>query len=190
VTVYERRIKRLIDFIVASIGLVALTPILILAAVTIIIEDGLPAVFRQRRVGRNGKLFTLYKFRSMPKGTPHVASAAAGELRITRVGKIIRRTNIDELPQLLNVIKGDMSLIGPRPALPSQETLQMGRTTHGIDRVRPGLTGLAQVNSYDGMPESEKLKWERQYVHCICFRSDFLILLRTFAYLIRRPPAY
>jgi O-antigen biosynthesis protein WbqP len=126
----------------------------------------------------------------MPSGTPAVPSAVAHGLAVTRVGRIIRRTNIDELPQLWNVMKGDMSLIGPRPALPSQTSLLEQRNAFGITRLRPGLTGLAQVNAYDGMPEREKLQWERRYAERVSFIGDVSILLRTFGYLLRRPPAY
>lgn len=188
--VYAAYGKRILDCVLAAGGLIALSPLLVLVALAIKIEDGGPALFRQLRIGRNGNTFTLYKFRSMPVSTPNVPSAAAGALQTTRIGRFIRRTNIDELPQLWNVLIGDMSLIGPRPALPSQSSLLVARRDVRVDRLRPGLTGLAQVNAYDGMPETEKVGWESRYAHDVSFVRDIWIVLRTFRYLLRRPPVY
>lgn len=187
---YLRLVKRAIDIGCAAVSLMLLSPLLTFVTLAIRLEDGGNAIFKQRRVGRGGIAFTIYKFRSMPLGTPDVPSAAATALKVTRVGRIIRRTNIDELPQLWNVLKGDMSLIGPRPALASQQSLLAQRQARGISRLRPGLTGLAQVNAYDGMPESEKIDWEERYARRVSLTHDLAIVLRTFAYLLRRPPAY
>jgi O-antigen biosynthesis protein WbqP len=188
--VYAAYGKRVLDCVLAALGLVALSPLLALVALAIRIDDGEPLLFRQQRVGRHGHAFTLYKFRSMPVSAPNVPSAAAGGLTVTRVGKFIRRTNIDELPQLWNVLIGDMSLIGPRPALPSQSSLLLARRKQHVDRLRPGLTGLAQVNAYDGMPETEKVAWETRYAHDVSLFRDIWIVLRTLRYLTRRPPVY
>jgi O-antigen biosynthesis protein WbqP len=187
---YARFMKRVLDVLIAGVVLVLLSPLLLLVATAIRLEDRGPAIFRQVRVGRRGELFTIYKFRSMPVDTPNVPSAAGGALRVTRVGAVIRRTNVDELPQLWNILKGDMSLIGPRPALPSQASLLAVRGQRGIAILRPGLTGLAQVNAYDGMPEAEKLEWESRYVQRLSFARDCTIALRTLGYLLRRPPVY
>jgi O-antigen biosynthesis protein WbqP len=187
---YEHFLKRVFDVIVASVVCVVLLPVFIVVAVLIRMEDGGPAIFKQQRSGRGGRPFTLYKFRSMPVSSPSVPSSSAQTLTVTRIGRVIRRTNIDELPQLWNVIRGDMTLVGPRPALLSQTSLLGMRAAAGIDRVRPGLTGLAQVNAYDGMPESEKLRWEEQYARRIRLVGDLLIVARTFRYLTRRPPVY
>lgn len=188
--VYAAYGKRILDCVLAAGGLIVLSPLFALVALAIRIEDGRPSLFRQLRVGRNGHTFTLYKFRSMPVSAPNVPSAAAGALTVTRVGRFIRRTNIDELPQLWNVLIGDMSLIGPRPALPSQSSLLGARRETHVDRLRPGLTGLAQVNAYDGMPETEKVGWETRYAHDVSFFRDIWIVLRTLRYLTRRPPVY
>jgi O-antigen biosynthesis protein WbqP len=126
----------------------------------------------------------------MAVGTGDIPSARAGVLRITRVGRVIRRTNIDELPQLVNILRGDMSLVGPRPALPSQAELLALRGANGAAACRPGLTGLAQIRSYDGMPEPEKARWDGQYAATISLRRDLAIVLGTFRYLARRPPVY
>jgi O-antigen biosynthesis protein WbqP len=188
--VYRRFFKRALDLSAATLALCCVWPILLLVGCAIWIEDRGPAVFRQQRVGRDGAPFTIYKFRSMPLGTPNVPSADAATLRVTRVGRVIRRTNLDELPQLWNVLKGDMSLVGPRPALSSQDSLLALRRKEGVLEVRPGLTGLAQINAYDGMPETVKVAWETRYVGTISLVGDLWILLRTVGYLFHRPPAY
>jgi O-antigen biosynthesis protein WbqP len=190
VRIYERWVKRLADIVFASLGLLILSPLLLLTAVAIRLEDGGPALFRQTRVGRHGRPFTILKFRSMPVATPHVPSVAARTLRLTRVGAFVRRTNIDELPQLINVLRGEMSLIGPRPALPVQQELLKMRAARGVDRLRPGVTGLAQVNAYDGMPETEKVEWEARYAQSVSSYRDLRVVLCTFAYILRRPPVY
>jgi O-antigen biosynthesis protein WbqP len=187
---YERAFKRLVDLAVAIPALLLLSPVLLLTALAIYLEDGAPALFRQKRVGRQGTEFTIMKFRSMPVATPSVPSAAAAALRVTRVGAFIRRTNIDELPQLLNVLRGDMSIVGPRPGLAVQTELMAMRRERGVDRLRPGLTGLAQVNSFDGMTDRQKVDWEARYAERVTFATDAAIMLRTFAYLMRPPPVY
>ena len=187
---YQTVGKRLFDVTVACIALILLSPALILIASAIVLEDGAPALFRQRRVGIDGRIFTVLKFRSMRVGARNVPSAHGGSLPVTQVGRFIRRTNIDELPQLWNVLVGDMSLVGPRPPLPAQEALLALRAANGALELRPGLTGLAQVESYDGMPESEKAEWDGRYAKSISLRGDLTIILRTFGYLARRPPVY
>jgi len=163
---------------------------MLVIAAAIRLEDGAPALFRQTRVGRKGRPFTLLKFRSMPTGTGNHPSAQAGGLAVTRVGRIIRRTNLDELPQLFCILVGTMSLIGPRPALASQAELLDLRRANGAMEVKPGLTGLAQVCSYDGMPELEKVAFDGRYARTISFLGDAVIVLRTFVYLCHRPPVY
>jgi O-antigen biosynthesis protein WbqP len=187
---YVHYVKRCVDIVMAALLLGIALPVLLVVAVAIRAEDGGPAIFKQARVGRAGRTFTIFKFRSMPVATPQLPSTAAGALRITRIGRFIRRTNIDELPQLINVLKGDMSLVGPRPALPSQTHLLELRARNAALAARPGLTGLAQVNSYDGMPETEKVEWDGRYVQRITPLVDLAILLRTFHYLMRSPPVY
>ena len=187
---YERHAKRCLDFAFAVLAILGLSPLLILAALIIRLQDGGPAIFRQVRVGRDLAPFTIFKFRSMPVATPNVASADARKVTITPFGRFIRRTNIDELPQLFNILRGDMSLIGPRPALASQAELLRLRAAAHVMRARPGLTGLAQVNSYDGMSEAEKVEWERRYVLRITLGVAVGIVARTFVYLLRPPPVY
>lgn len=187
---YERIGKRALDVLLAAAAFVVLLPVMALVACAVRVGDGGPALFRQVRSGRHGVRFTLLKFRSMPVATPDVPSAAAGAVTITPVGRIIRRFNLDELPQLINILRGDMSLVGPRPALPTQTALLAARDAAGIARLRPGLTGLAQVNAYDGMSEGEKVRWETRYAGAVTMARDLAIITRTFGYLLRRPPVY
>ncbi len=149
-----------------------------------------PALFKQIRVGQNGKDFLVFKFRSMPVNTGDVPSAEAHKLQVTKVGKFIRRTSLDELPQLMNILKGDMSVVGFRPALRKQTFLCELRESLGVHAVKPGLTGLAQINGYDGMPEDAKPVWDGKYAQQVSFGKDISIILRTFLYVLKPPPVY
>jgi O-antigen biosynthesis protein WbqP len=187
---YERALKPVFDLAIAVPALIVLSPVMLLTALAIRLESGGPVLFRQQRVGRNSISFAIYKFRSMPVATPSIPSADGARLRVTRVGAFIRRTNIDELPQLLNILRGEMSIVGPRPGLAAQAELMAMRRDEGVDRLRPGLTGLAQINSFDGMTDREKVQWEARYARSVSFTLDLSIVLRTFGYLFRRPPVY
>jgi O-antigen biosynthesis protein WbqP len=187
---YSAVLKRALDLALAVPALVLLSPVLLLAAAAIRLEDGGPVLFAQQRVGRHERPITVHKFRSMPVDTRDVPSSQARELRITRVGKVIRRTNIDELPQLLDIVRGDMSAVGPRPALAAQEELVALRRANGACALKPGLTGAAQVNAYDDMPESEKAAWDGWYAARVSLGLDLLLILRTVGYLAKRPPTY
>lgn len=187
---YERYIKRGLDVVLSGAALIVLSPILLVTTLAIRLEDGGPALFVQERVGRNGTRFRFLKFRSMPVDTATVPSAGAATLTITRVGRVIRRTNIDELPQLINILRGDMSVVGPRPAIATQEDLLRMRAENGSARCRPGLTGMAQVNSYDGMPDTEKAAYDGEYARNLSIATDISIIVRTFGYLLRPPPVY
>lgn len=187
---YQGIVKRLLDILLAVIALVLLSPIMIVSALAIRLEDRGPIFFIQTRIGRAGKPFRFFKFRSMPVNTGDIPSAQARNIKVTRVGRVIRRTNIDELPQLLNILRGDMSVVGPRPAIPQQEELLRMRSENGAALFRPGLTGAAQVNSYDGMPEDEKAAWDGWYARDVSLGTDLKIILRTFMYLLKPPPAY
>jgi len=187
---YKRKGKRLFDYIISIIGIFVLSPIFVVLSIAILIEDGRPIIFRQKRVGKDGKQFMIYKFRSMAKNVGDVPSSKAVGLPITKVGRTIRRLSLDELPQLINTLKGDMSVVGPRASLQSQVYLNKLREKHGILDLKPGLTGLAQINSYDGMPEDEKVFWDKKYAEKITFINDIKIMLMTFAYLLKPPPVY
>ncbi len=187
---YSERFKRLFDVTAAALGLLLLSPLLLLVAWLIRRSDGGPVFFRQPRVGAMGRRFVMLKFRSMPVDAPQIPSGAAGGLPVTRIGKLIRRLNIDEVPQLINVLCGEMSLIGPRPALPEQTDLLALRRQNGAWRLRPGLTGLAQVHAYDGMPTAEKAAYDGAYCARLSLFGDLKILARTLPYLLKQPPVY
>ncbi|HKK94033.1 MAG TPA: sugar transferase [Longimicrobiales bacterium] len=183
-------LKRVVDVVGASLGLLVASPALLVALVAVYVEDRHNPIFVQERVGRNGNPYRILKVRSMAPDTPDRPSTDTESLRITRTGAIMRRTNVDELPQLLNVLSGDMSLVGPRPALPSQDELVRLRGLNGASRLRPGLTGLAQIRAYDGMSATEKARLDGEYARSVSFLTDARIVLRTLPYLFRRPPTY
>jgi len=187
---YRSFFKRLIDILIAFPSILMLSPIIIVTAIIVKLQDGGPAIFKQARVGFKGQDFTLLKFRSMPVNTANVASSETKVLKITPFGKFIRRSNIDELPQLFNILRGDMSIVGPRPALASQKELVDLRMENGAYKCKPGLTGLAQINSYDNMPVSVKAEWDIKYSKKISFSNDLKIILLTFGYLLKPPPTY
>lgn len=163
---------------------------MIVTSIAIYIEDGFPIIFVHSRIGRSGKIFSIYKFRSMKKGTSLVESSIADEAMITKTGVKIRRWNIDELPQLFNVLLQKMSLVGPRPALKQQNILNDLRIANGSSDLRPGITGLAQVESYDGMNETMKARYDGKYLREISFFTDMKIIYKTFRYLLKKPPKY
>lgn len=183
-------IKRLGDIALAISILLFLFPVYLLLALIIWLQDSGPAIFKQRRVGRNGQEFTFYKFRSMPVSIPNVESRETQKIQVTPFGKFIRRTNLDELPQVFNVLKGDMSFIGPRPPICSQKELIEMRRVNGALAIQPGLTGWAQVNAYDGMPPEQKAAFDGEYANRFSVRNDFIILVKTIGYFLRKPPTY
>lgn len=187
---YHRIIKRLLDCIISCLGITILFPVLMIVALLIYIEDGAPVFFTHKRVGLSGKPFTIYKFRSMYKNSKLQPSSDANSSSITHIGKIIRRTNIDELPQLFNVVTGQMSIIGPRPALLSQTELNKLRLEKGIYKLLPGITGLAQVNSYDGMKDEVKVDFDEHYLKSLSFLLDLKIVILTVLYFFRKQPKY
>ena len=182
--------KRLFDTGIVFLAVILLSPVMILIAILIKIFDTGPIFFKQSRIGRNGKEFWFYKFRSMPVNTGDLPSDKIGDIKFTGIGKFIRRTNLDELPQLLNILRGDMSVVGPRPSIPSQLELLEIRKKNGSINALPGLTGLAQISSFDGMSVSEKAEFDGIYAKNISLWSDIKIILRTFGYLLKPPPVY
>ena len=181
--------KRVFDIIFALIAVVFLSPLLIVITIAIYLQDLGNPFFVQQRIGRSGVLFNMYKFRSMPINTANVPSTQVQKIKITPLGRILRRTNLDELPQLFNIILGDMSIVGPRPAIPSQTRLTALRR-QGALSCRPGLTGWAQINSFDGMSIEEKAKFDNDYAKKASLIMDLIIILRTFTYLLKPPPVY
>lgn len=182
--------KRFLDILIVFTSVVFLSPLLLITAILIKLFDPGPIIFSQDRVGRNGVVFRFYKFRSMPVNTGDISSDQLGSVQLTWIGKLIRRTNIDELPQLLNILKGDMSIVGPRPPIPTQDELIQCRKRNRAIECIPGLTGLAQIRSYDGMAIEEKAKLDGIYAENISFFNDVKIIIGTFSYLLKPPPVY
>ena len=175
-------IKRLIDIVLSVIGIVVLAIPMIFIALMIKIEDPGPVVFKQKRVGRNRNYFQLYKFRSMKMSTPHdvpTHQLEDPEQYLLKCGKILRKFSLDELPQLFNIIIGDMAIIGPRPALWNQYDLIAERDKYGANNVRPGLTGWAQINGRDELEIPVKAKLDGEYVQKLGFMMDFRCFFRT-----------
>ena len=187
---YQRFGKRALDVLLAGLATVALSPLLAVVGLAIRLEDGSPVIYRQQRTGRRGEPFTILKFRSMPTNTAVATSATMATATITNVGRITRRTNIDELPQLFNILRGDMSIVGPRPPLGGQDTLIAKRREGPAWHVRPGLTGLAQVNTFDNMSEEQKAAFDNTYAAHITLLGDLKIIVRTVGYLFKPPPTY
>jgi exopolysaccharide biosynthesis polyprenyl glycosylphosphotransferase len=181
-------IKRTLDLILASLGLVILAPLFVIIAAAIRLDSGLPVIFRQTRTGRDGKLFRIYKFRTMTTAEDNrdVTQACQGDKRVTRVGRFLRATSLDELPQLLNVIVGDMSLVGPRPHALAHDQYYSARLPDYTlrQRVLPGITGWAQVNGHRGeTPDlaamARRLELDRWYIEHWSLWLDIKILART-----------
>jgi len=188
--VYISFTKRLFDIVLSFVSILFLTPLFLAVSLAISIFDRGPIIFSQTRIGRNGVPFRLYKFRSMPVNTPTLPSDKLGCIRLHPIGLFIRRSNIDELPQLFNILKGDMSVVGPRPSLLDQVELLSLRQSNGSLSLKPGLTGLAQIRSFTGMTPSEKAALDAEYAARLSFRLDLFIILRTFIYLLSPPPVY
>ena len=169
---------RVFDLAFSLLGLVFGFPVLLLLVLIGLFDTGSP-IFRQERVGRNKKLFTLVKFRTMRKDTASVATHLASSSSITKFGHFLRKTKLDELPQLWNVLKGDMSLVGPRPCLPNQLELITERERRGVFTVRPGITGLAQVNEIDMSTPELLAETDEQMIETLNFKNYFSYILQT-----------
>ncbi|MDA9980715.1 sugar transferase [Pelagibacterales bacterium] len=179
--------KRLLDIFFSIFLLILLSPLFFLISLLIYIFDSRPIFFKQERVGRQGSKFLIFKFRSMPVGASQIKTSEAYELRTTFIGKYIRRLYIDELPQLFNIIKGEMSIVGPRPILTNMDYMNNLREEKKISFLRPGITGLAQLDSYDNMSEDAKINLEIKYMNNISLLYDFFLILRTFLYIFKKP---
>ena len=168
--------------IYALLFLITFFPIFILVALVIIIEDGFPVFFKQKRVGINYSFFNIYKFRSMKKNTPNVAShlLTNPQLYLLKIGFFIRNTSLDELPNLINIIKGEMVFVGPRPALYNQDDLMALRVATGVSKLKPGITGWAQINGRDDISIEKKVQLEQEYLHRKSFLFDIEIVIKTF----------
>ncbi len=168
--------------------LIILSPVFLVVALAILIEDGFPIFFSQNRVGINYSFFNIYKFRSMKKNTPNVATHLLKnpEQYLLKIGKFIRKTSLDELPNLINIIKGEMVFVGPRPALYNQDDLMASRVASGVDKMKPGITGWAQINGRDDISIEKKVQLEQEYLSKKSFFLDIEIIIKTFTNVLFR----
>lgn len=197
---------RIVDIIISLLMLVLLSPLFLLLAASVLLIDGAPVVFRQQRIGRLGKPFTMYKFRTMPANAQKNADysftakwnggvpddfifKSSGAARLTRTGVIMRRLSLDELPQLVNVLKGDMSLVGPRPEIPEIARHYSDEQRRRL-ATRPGITGLAQINGRAELTHGEKIRHDLDYVNRKSVALDFSILFATLSHVLHGRGAY
>lgn len=179
--------KRLFDIIFSIVALIILALPMAVIAIIIMATDGRPVVFRQERVGLGNKTFRIRKFRSMKVGTKNVATKDLKDSDdcITPIGKVLRKTSLDELPQLINILEGTMSFVGPRPLIPQEEHIRKMRAEKNVYSVRPGVTGLAQVNGRDLVTEEQKVNWDAEYIQNQSMLLDIKIMFKTVAVVLR-----
>ena len=172
----------MIKRIIALILLILFSPIFLIVTFFIFFEDGTPILFTQKRIGINYTYFKIYKFRSMKKYTPNVAThlLANPEQYLLKIGSLLRKFSLDELPNLINIIKGEMVFVGPRPALYNQDDLMNLRLATGVDKLKPGITGWAQINGRDDISIEKKVKLEQEYLQKKSFLFDIDIIIKTF----------
>jgi len=175
---YKHFFKRLIDFILSLLALIILSPILLILAILVRIKLGSPIIFKQKRPGLNEKIFTLYKFRTMTDAKDEHGNLLPDEIRLTKFGKLLRSTSLDELPELFNILKGDMAIVGPRPLLVRYLPLYNDHQKHRHD-VRPGFTGWAQCNGRNAITWEEKFDLDVYYTKHISLFLDLKIILKT-----------
>ena len=182
---YKNCIKRLLDILLSLIGIILLSWLYLILFILVRVKLGSPVFFKQQRPGKNEKIFTLYKFRTMTDARDENGNLLPDEVRLTAFGKMLRSTSLDELPELFNILKGDMSLIGPRPLLVKYLPLYNEEQKHRHD-VRPGLTGLAQVNGRNAISWEKKFEYDVEYVRNLSFLLDCRILLQTVKAVFKR----
>ena len=182
---YAKYIKRILDFVLSLLAVIILSPLMLVLWILVRIKLGKPAIFKQQRPGKNEKIFTLYKFRTMTDQKDENGILLPDEQRLTKFGKMLRSTSLDELPELWNILKGDMSIVGPRPLLVEYLPLYNEEQKHRHD-VRPGLTGFAQVYGRNSIDWEEKFKDDIAYINKITFLQDTKIVLRTFVKVFKK----
>lgn len=186
---YKHFFKRIIDILLSLIGIVILIPLWLILSIAIFVTDPGPIFFTQKRVGKNKKIFKILKFRTMKTSTPHDMPTHLlenPEQYITKVGKFLRKTSLDELPQIFNIFIGQMSIIGPRPALWNQDDLIAERDKYGANDVRPGLTGWAQINGRDELEIADKARLDGEYVERMSFLFDCKCFFGTIGSVLKR----
>ena len=182
---YKKFIKRFLDLILSLMALIILMPLMLIIYILVRVKLGKPAIFKQERPGKDEKIFTLYKFRTMTDEKDENGNLLPDEQRLTKFGKMLRSTSLDELPELVNIIKGDMSIVGPRPLL-VRDMVFMTEIQRKRHSVRQGLTGLAQVNGRNNITWEEKIKYDLNYVENISFINDDKIILKTVIKVFKR----
>lgn len=183
--IYEKYIKRPQDFLCALLAGIVLSPVMAVTAVLVRVKLGSPVLFTQERPGKDGKIFKLYKFRTMTDARDENGNLLSDEIRLTGFGKKLRSTSLDELPELFNILKGDMSVVGPRPLL-VQYLSKYNKYQARRHEVRPGFTGLAQVNGRNAISWEEKFDWDVKYVDHITFLGDWKIIFKTVKTVLRK----
>lgn len=188
--IYQKYVKRFFDFLIGIVIIALLWWLIALVALIIVLTDGRPVFFKQRRVGQNGVPFEIYKFRTMVKNAETVGPkyTSKDDPRVTPIGRFLRKTSLDELPQAFNLIKGDMSIVGYRPGVFENYVEEDFKS--GMFKVKPGITGYAQVNGRSSLSLKEKRDGELKYVQDISFLTDLKILLKTVAVVLKRSNSY
>ncbi|MDE7187942.1 MAG: sugar transferase [Lachnospiraceae bacterium] len=182
---YKNGVKRCLDFLLSLCGIIVLSPVLLTLCILVRVKLGSPVLFRQERPGRNEKVFTLCKFRTMTDKRDENGNLLPDEVRLTKFGKLLRSTSLDELPELFNILKGDMSIIGPRPLLVRYLPWYKEEERHRHD-VRPGLTGLAQVNGRNALGWEDRFAFDLEYVNHCSFGMDLKIIIMTVGKVLKR----
>ncbi|KWY44823.1 UDP-galactose phosphate transferase [Enterococcus faecium] len=184
-TFYQLFGKRILDILLSGIALIVLSPIILIVGFLVRIKLGSPIIFKQERPGKSEKIFSMYKFRTMTDERDHNGEYLPDEIRLTKFGKMLRATSLDELPELWNILKGDMSIVGPRPLLVEYLPLYSEKQRKRYN-VRPGLTGLAQVNGRNAISWEEKFDLDVYYVDKISFFNDLIIIIQTCKKVIKK----
>ena len=182
---YAKYLKRILDFILSLIAIIILSPVFLIVAILVKIKLGSPVIFKQERPGKNEKIFTLYKFRTMTDKKDENGNLLPDSERLTKFGKMLRSTSLDELPELFNILKGDMAIVGPRPLLVRYLPYYTKEERHRHD-VKPGLTGLAQIHGRNTTNWTDRFKYDVEYVHKITFIEDIKIAIKTIMKVIKK----
>lgn len=182
---YAKYIKRILDFTLSLLAIIILSPVLLIVAVLVRTKLGSPVIFKQKRPGLHEKIFTLYKFRTMTDEKDEEGNLLPDEIRLTKFGKLLRSTSLDELPELFNILKGDMAIVGPRPQL-VRDMVFMNNKQRKRHMVRQGLTGLAQVSGRNNISWEEKINYDLEYIDTMSFINDFKIIAKTILKVLKK----